>query len=54
MNTALTWLREQDATVGDLARRLGYASEAAFNRAFKRAIGLSPGAVKRNRTRSGT
>ena len=27
--------------------RLGYRSEAAFARAFKRVIGLTPGAVKR-------
>jgi AraC-like DNA-binding protein len=34
-------------TVGELADRLGYRSEAAFSRAFKRVIGISPGAVRR-------
>jgi AraC-like DNA-binding protein len=47
MHTAVTWLKEHDAPVGDLSRRLGYNSEAAFSRAFKRAIGLAPGAIRR-------
>ena len=34
--------------LGELASRLGYESEAAFSRAFKRFIGISPGAVRRN------
>jgi AraC-like DNA-binding protein len=34
--------------VADLASSLGYQSEAAFSRAFKRFIGISPGAVRRN------
>ena len=37
-----------DARLGDLAGRLGYQSEAAFSRAFKRFIGLSPSAVRRS------
>ena len=51
MNIALDWLKEEEATIGELANRLGYQSEAAFSRAFKRIIGISPGAVKRNQTR---
>jgi AraC-like DNA-binding protein len=47
MHAAVTWLREGDATLGELALRLGYQSEAAFSRAFKRFIGLSPGTVRR-------
>jgi AraC-like DNA-binding protein len=34
--------------LGDLASRLGYPSEAAFSRVFKRVIGVSPGAARRN------
>lgn len=49
MNTALAWLREGDATLGELAGRLGYQSEAAFSRAFKRFIGVAPGAIRRAR-----
>lgn len=48
MHLALTWLTEEDVPVGELAIRLGYQSEAAFSRAFKRVIGVSPGAVRRN------
>ena len=47
MNVALGWLRESDAPLGDVAGRLGYRSEAAFSRAFKRYLGISPGAARR-------
>lgn len=46
MQLALSWLRDEGATVGELALRLGYRSEAAFSRAFKRVTGVSPGAVR--------
>ena len=51
---ALTWLKEGDARLGDLASRLGYQSEAAFSRAFKRFIGISPGAARRKPDESQT
>jgi AraC-like DNA-binding protein len=47
MQVARTWLAEDGATVGEVAGRLGYQSEAAFSRAFKRTVGMSPGAVTR-------
>ncbi len=47
MQVAHAALRDDGATVAELADRLGYRSEAAFARAFKRLIGVSPGAVKR-------
>jgi AraC-like DNA-binding protein len=47
MQVALTWLKEDSATLGEMANRLGYQSEAAFSRAFKRFIGVPPGAVRR-------
>jgi AraC-like DNA-binding protein len=47
MQVAVTSLREEGATVAQLASRLGYRSEAAFARAFKRVIGLPPGAMRR-------
>ncbi|QFU90081.1 AraC family transcriptional regulator [Amycolatopsis sp. YIM 10] len=46
MNVALTSLREEGATVAELAGKLGYQSEAAFSRAFKRVVGVSPGSVR--------
>ena len=38
---------EEGVTVGELAGRLGYRSEAAFSRAFKRFIGVPPGSIRR-------
>jgi AraC-like DNA-binding protein len=48
MNVAVEALKAEGATVAQLADRLGYRSEAAFSRAFKRVIGSSPGAVRRS------
>jgi AraC-like DNA-binding protein len=47
MQVALAALRDERATVAELANRLGYRSEAAFARAFKRETGMPPGAVRR-------
>ena len=47
VRAAAAWLKTGDITVGAAANRLGYESEAAFSRAFKRFLGKSPGAVKR-------
>jgi len=49
MYVARTWLEDEGARVGELAARLGYRSEAAFSRAFKRFVGVSPGSVRRGR-----
>jgi len=49
MQVALTELTEGRATLGELAGRLGYRSEAAFSRAFKRVIGIAPGAARTRR-----
>jgi AraC-like DNA-binding protein len=47
MRVAVNALRDEGATVAELADRLGYRSEAAFARAFKRVTGVAPGSVKR-------
>jgi AraC-like DNA-binding protein len=47
MQVALSSLRDDGATVGELASRLGYRSEAAFARAFKRVTGVPPGTARR-------
>lgn len=49
MHVALSWLQEDGAALAELASRLGYQSEAAFSRAFKRFLGVSPGSVRRRR-----
>lgn len=46
MKLAVDWLQE-GSSVLDVALRCGYQTEAAFHRAFKREIGLTPGAVRR-------
>ncbi len=48
MNMALTKLKEENIPMGKLADQIGYQSEAAFSRAFKRYIGVSPGEARRN------
>jgi AraC-like DNA-binding protein len=53
MHVAVAALKEEGATVGQLADRLGYRSEAAFSRAFKRVIGVSPGAIRRSAAEQG-
>ncbi len=47
MQLGLHALKDEGATVGELADRLGYRSEAAFARAFKRVMGFPPGTVRR-------
>ncbi|MEM4987882.1 AraC family transcriptional regulator [Collimonas sp. H4R21] len=46
MHIAGTWLRHGQLTVADVARQLGYESEASFSRAFKRLHGVPPGTLR--------
>jgi AraC-like DNA-binding protein len=50
LHAALDWL-DEGATVAELAGRLGYRSEAAFSRAFKRVVGVAPATARRRRAR---
>ncbi len=47
MQLARTRLQEGSEPLSVVARRLGYQSEAAFCRAFKRMFGVPPGSVRR-------
>jgi AraC-like DNA-binding protein len=47
MLLAASRLQEGDATLAELSDQFGYRSEAAFSRAFKRAMGTSPGRMRR-------
>lgn len=47
MNIAASRLHEEDITAARLAIELGYQSEAAFNRAFTRVNGRTPGSIRR-------
>lgn len=54
MQLAVATLRDNGATVKELADRLGYQSEAAFSRAFKRIIGVPPATIRRTRDEPAT
>jgi AraC-like DNA-binding protein len=47
MHLAEQMLRERRASVAQIAERLGYQTEAAFRRAFRRVRGVGPGDVRR-------
>ena len=44
MHIAGIWLRDTNTTAAECGSKLGYNSEAAFSRAFKRVMGKPPGA----------
>jgi AraC-like DNA-binding protein len=50
MTKAAELLRDSDLAMIDVAERVGYRSEASFNRAFKRLEGVTPGAFRRRFT----
>ncbi|MCH9648682.1 MAG: AraC family transcriptional regulator [Deltaproteobacteria bacterium] len=52
MKLARVHLRESSEPLSTLAHRLGYQSEAAFCRAFKRMFGVPPGSIRRGGTPS--
>jgi AraC-like DNA-binding protein len=46
MAEALRLLRDPTQSVARIAERLGYQTEAAFRRAFKRVQGFAPGKAR--------
>lgn len=48
MQKAAGMLREGKQTLAEVAAQVGYDSEAAFSKAFKRAVGSAPGAYRRS------
>ncbi len=48
MDVAAERLLDSDASLAEIAREVGYDSEFAFNRAFKRHRGLPPGVFRRS------
>lgn len=52
MDRAKQRLRESNLPLMDVAQEAGYASQAAFNKAFKRHLGESPGEYRRKSTAS--
>ena len=51
MQLALRALESPEKTIAQAAAQVGYQSEAAFNRAFKKYMGVPPGRWRRNRTK---
>jgi len=51
MQLAAKLLRESSRIVADIALEVGYDSEAAFARAFKRMVGMPPAAWRKAHTR---
>lgn len=47
MQKARDLLLETDRTLGDVAASIGYATDGAFHRAFRRETGVSPGEFRR-------
>lgn len=47
MERGAALLADAELSVGKVAAQLGYRTEAAFRRAFKRARGIGPGAIRR-------
>jgi len=48
MQKAASLLRDGQASIAQVAESVGYDSEAAFSKAFKRALGTAPGAYRRS------
>ena len=48
MQKAYQMLKDTDLPLWTIARQIGYVSEPAFNRAFKRQFNQNPGAMRRS------
>ncbi|MBE8594866.1 helix-turn-helix domain-containing protein, partial [Pseudomonas sp. MAFF 301449] len=48
LQLALHLLRETPLPIGEIAERVGYASQSAFAAAMLREFGASPGALRRS------
>jgi AraC-like DNA-binding protein len=48
MQVAMQKLRNTSASLAQVANMIGYESEAAFSRAFKKAVGTAPATWRRS------
>jgi AraC-like DNA-binding protein len=53
MQLAAELLARSKSSIGEIAQRLGYGSEAALSRAFKRIVGVSPAHWRQGRRGEG-
>jgi len=49
LQSAMTLLAEGKQSLSNIARRCRFSSQASFNRAFRRATGVTPGEYRRTR-----
>jgi AraC-like DNA-binding protein len=54
LQLAARWLRDGELPIGDIVERVGYASAAAFHRAFKRTYGVAPSLYRRRQRVAGS
>jgi AraC-like DNA-binding protein len=54
MSIARDALRRQSMTITELAAAIGYESESAFSTAFRRVVGISPAAFRKEQTTTAT
>lgn len=54
LRLAARWLRETRLSVTEILHRIGYASPAAFHRAFKREHGIAPTTYRQRELPSST
>ncbi|WP_315898836.1 AraC family transcriptional regulator [Tateyamaria omphalii] len=52
MQIAQQDLQDTNKSIADIAYDVGYASDSAFARVFKREVGQSPAAFRKNRTKN--
>ena len=48
LHRAQQLLEQSSLSVAQIAEKVGYLSESAFNKAFKRGLGVPPGEFRRN------
>jgi AraC-like DNA-binding protein len=48
MQKAMQLLEQRNKKLAEIASRVGYDSDAAFSKAFKRVVGLTPGEYRQN------
>jgi len=53
MLDAVDLLEKTNDTLGAIAHKVGYGSEAAFSKAFKRELGVSPGTYRKQKSTAG-
>jgi transcriptional regulator GlxA family with amidase domain len=49
LSQAAGYLRTADLSIDAIAMRTGYGNDASLSKAFKRELGISPGAYRRRR-----